>query len=349
MKIKHITLLVILIFVMVACQKYVGSISVPQKINKVGVIIPSIDLRISEQKSLSGKINLLSKKNLKAVPKDLLTSAEKEFLNSLLDQTLFLCEEKLAKPLSKIRDDQHSEIITDFGSITGIDNNNIQTNSYGLVNRDFIGKIIEPFDDKMLNYVIISDTKTENFNPVIDTKTGHNELIVKRAEYKDFVLIEETRTESLVPIDDRNYIYRFNQFNEIDLKKTENVKEICSLFNLDALMKIDLKFKFERLPTLLEYKWRIRLEADIKIVDNSGNILNENTVTGKSDYLKISKEEFNKLSTDVHFIYHRVSDSEVNIFEIYPRSEYSFSLDNIFGPLYEEAVSDFLSRLSLYD
>ena len=86
---------------------------------------------------------------------------------------------------------------SDFENI--IDEVNVtQIQSNGLINRDQIFSELPNKKDKLLTYIIMSDIKSNSLKPHINDKSGEHKLIVKKAEYDDFNVINETKKETLV-------------------------------------------------------------------------------------------------------------------------------------------------------
>lgn len=337
-----------MILLLGSCQRYIGSIEVQKDMNQIGIINPVINLRVTEYTKPSGTIILNKKKFLRSIPKELLTYDEKQFLDKLIENSISICKENLSKKFIEI---QETELKSDFTDYLGLpDINEIHSN--GLMKKTRIFDMLSNKEDKLLTYAIISDRDSKSFEPRINNKTGKNSLVVKKAKYDNFNKIEGTSVENLKPFNNYNLLYTQNNKSNLEIMDKNEIIKTCSENNLDALITINYKYQFERAPDLLslDYKWRIRLNGNIVIYNNKGVIINENSLTGKSEYLKITKAEFNKIPTSVQFIYDlNEENSIVEIFEVLPRTEYSFSLQNIFGPLYIEATENFLLKLSRLD
>lgn len=342
-------IIVIALVFLISCQRYIGSIEVPKGAKIIGIVNPIINLKVTEHTKSTGTIILNKKKIVRSIPKELLTESEKEFLDRLIDNTVSIFKEKLSSEFIEIESPQ---LKSDFINI--IDEINInQIHSNGLMPRNQIFNKLPNKKDKLLTYIIISDINTQTLKPSINNKSGEHKLIVKKAKYDNFNVINETKNETLVKINNYNFLYTKN--NQSGLNTENKIIEACSKNNLDALITVNLNYQFEKTTDLLslDYKWRIRLRGEINIYNNKGVLVNENTLTGKSNYLKITKSEFNKISTATQFVYNldnlESENTIVEIFEVLPRTEYSFSLQNIFGSLYIEATEDFLIKLTMLD
>ena len=329
----------------ISCSRYVGRLTVPYGVQKIGIMSPVIDLKITEQVKSSGRMAKSKRKVVRSIPKELLTQTEKSFLDSLILKTISICESKLS---SKFIEIQSPKIESDFVNLIG-ENSFDNIHSNGFVTKKQVLKNLSSNTDKSLIYLKISDVKSENLKPKIDLRTGNNILIIEKADYRNFQINEDTKSETLVEINNYNFSYSENNQSGLENPKKDVIIEICSQNNLDALITINMSYQYENTVRILSFydEWKIELKAKIQIYDSSGILVNENIIVGKSDFLKIARYDLSKIPHP-QFIYN-LSEGKIEIFEIFPRTRNSFSLQNIFGSLYTQATEDMLEKLSKID